>query len=344
MEPPQVTRWFWKNAGVLHVLVLRYIATVDRISRHVGDHMRYVERWHADGTFVLTGNLAGDELGRATLAVGAREHVERVADEDPFVVAGVAAYRIISIEPERVHDDLHGLLGFVEQDEDGWDEAAVRRLRLRDLGVLREGRPLRPVLQHAGQALLATAAAVDLVRRCIDELRERDWAGDDVLVLELSAALGDPVEAGEHGLPPWPLEPVPVNLEDLADSLDGDPSQGRRAVDLRTGDVYHPGTLDYDRPDELNEDSDAFDPDRWLFFGPDSREGYRDMLDFASEVKEARLRERLFLALDGRGAFRRFRDALAHESQLARWHLFSGERALGRARAWLALQGYRSTR
>jgi hypothetical protein len=200
------------------------------------------------------------------------------------------------------------------------------------------------VLQHAGQLLLTTGAATDedLVRRCIADLRDRNGAGDDVLALELQAALGEPV-AGEH--PSWPLTPVPVSLDDLAGCLDGDPLQGAGAVDLQTGDVYPPGTLEYDRPEELDEDSDSFDPDRWLFFHPESGDGYRDMLDFAADLPDGSLREQLFRALDGRGAFRRFRDVLSndtHEAQLTRWLLFRAERELGRAREWLATAGYRS--
>lgn len=225
-----------------------------------------------------------------------------------------------------------------------WDREALRRLRAGDLAVLLEGRFLAPVLQHAGQALLTSGGAGDdaLVRRCIAALRERDAAGDDILAMELQAMLGEPVTS-EHLS--WPLTPVPVSLDILGDSLDGDPLQGDGAVDLLTGNVYPPGSLDVDRPEELDEDNESFDPDRWLYFQPESGEGYRDMLDFAAGLPDGRLREDLFRALEGRGAFRRFRNVLhddAYAVQLTRWTLVQDERELGRARAWLALAGYRS--
>jgi hypothetical protein len=69
------------------------------------------------------------------------------------------------------------------------------------------------------------------------------------------------------------------------------------------------------------------------------------MLDFAAGLPDGQLREQLFQALEGRGAFRRFRNALnddAHEVQLTRWTLFRDERQLGRAREWLARAGYRT--
>jgi hypothetical protein len=231
-----------------------------------------------------------------------------------------------------------------ELNEDIWDRTALRRLRAGETEVLLEGRPLAPVLQHAGQALLDAGSASDdeLVRRCVAGLRERDGAGDDILAMELRALLGEAVSS-EHV--PWPLTPVPVAMDILAGLLDGDPLAGDGAIDLLTGNIYQPGSLDFDRPEELDEDSESFDPDRWLYFHPESGEGYRDMLDFASALPDGRLREQLFQALEGRGAFRQFRNVLhddAHEVELTRWTLFRDERELGRGREWLGLKGYRS--
>jgi GNAT superfamily N-acetyltransferase len=237
-------------------------------------------------------------------------------------------------------------LPIVAVEEHAWDREALRRLRIGDTGVVREGRPLAPVLQHVGQALLDAGGSTeeDLVRRCLAALQERDASGDDVLILELQALLGEPATS-EYV--PWPLPPVSVLLADLGDFLDGDPLKGDGAIDLRTGDIYSPGFMDYDRPDELDENSESYDPDRWLFFQPESGPGYRDMVDFASELPEGRLRELLFLALEGRGAFRRFRSVFndeAYAAELTRWTLFRNERQIGRARAWLAQAGYRSHR
>lgn len=57
----------------------------------------------------------------------------------------------------------------------------------------------------------------------------------------------------------------------------------------------------------------------------------------------AGLRKRLQEALNGRGAFRRFKDAI-HDvdgDTLSAWTIFSEERSLGRARQRLADHGYR---
>src|SRR6266496_4564823 len=234
---------------MLHVLLLRLTSQVTAIHRHVA----YLERHHHEGTFLLSGPAEHDGIDEVILAAGPREQIEQVAAEDPLVVTGQATYEIVAVDVTRHHDALATLLTAEEPADEPWDAAALARLRSGETAVLREDRPLEPVLQHAGQLLLTTGAPndKDLVRRCIAGLRERNAAGDDVLVLELQAALGEPTES-EH--PPWPLTPVPVSLGELAGCLDGDPLQGHGAVDLLTGDIYPPGTLEYDRPEELDED------------------------------------------------------------------------------------------
>lgn len=246
--------------------------------------------------------------------------------------------------PTERAGESYDLSIMAEFEDDMWNRVALRRLRAGEIDVLLEGRPLASVLQHAGQALLDAdnVRDEDLVRRCVAGLLERDAAGDDVLAMELQAMLGQTVTSEQVS---WPLDPTPVDLEMLAGVLDGDPLQGGGAVDLVIGNVYPPGSLEFDRPEELDEDSESFDPDRWLFFHPESGEGYRDMLDFAAGLADGPLREQLFLALDGRGAFRRFRHVLGNDAwqdQLTRWTLFRDDRQLGRAREWLAQAGYRA--
>jgi uncharacterized protein UPF0158 len=63
---------------------------------------------------------------------------------------------------------------------------------------------------------------------------------------------------------------------------------------------------------------------------------------FVDTIDDPDRRDRLEIALQGRGAFRRFKDVLARwPAELTRWHAFSDEHERGRARAWLADAGYR---
>lgn len=93
---------------------------------------------------------------------------------------------------------------------------------------------------------------------------------------------------------------------------------------------------------ESEDEEDLDDGERWLWVVSEgSRAGYRDMERFVAGVAEPDLADRMARTLEGRGAFRRFRDELTRWPDLQdRWYLYSAERRRGRARAWLATEGF----
>lgn len=194
-------------------------------------------------------------------------------------------------------------------------------------------------LQLIGDGLIAAVRArvkdvARLAAACVDALHEREWEGDSELIQALRAALGTaPVSL---------LRPLPVDLEELTLILEGDPMYGGGRIDLVTGAVWSQSALEYATENgELDEDDD--DPDRWLWVHCEgSRAGFGDMVAFIDDLDDTRLAARLRRAISGRGAFRRFKDALAeHDLDLLdRWHAFSNDRQRGRARSWLAVEGW----
>ncbi|MBI4319963.1 MAG: hypothetical protein HY675_15850 [Chloroflexi bacterium] len=72
----------------------------------------------------------------------------------------------------------------------------------------------------------------------------------------------------------------------------------------------------------------------------ESAEAYRYMDDFITTVRDARLRDLLEVAIDGRGAFRRFKDVLAHNpSERERWFQFQADQLKRRILEWLEEEG-----
>jgi Uncharacterised protein family (UPF0158) len=72
----------------------------------------------------------------------------------------------------------------------------------------------------------------------------------------------------------------------------------------------------------------------------DSHEGYRDMERFILTVQDERLQDRLWQAIQGRGAFRRFKDVLAgYYREEKRWYAFQYDQVTGRILEWLESEG-----
>lgn len=194
--------------------------------------------------------------------------------------------------------------------------------------AVREG-----LLQNAGPAALlalqSSPAGPD-VDALLDGLRDRGWPGDDVLIELLNAAAA----ATETG-----CAQLPVELEMLGDVLN---DQRGGHLNLTTGTVWPAELVDDGQVEGLEPSADA-DPELWLDVpgGEGSRDAYRDMADFTAELTDERVRGDIAAALEGKDAFRRFQDALnRHETYRVHWRVFSTERRSGRARAWLADQGY----
>lgn len=204
------------------------------------------------------------------------------------------------------------------------------------VSLLRSGSWSSHGIQLLGDGLLAAVAqdvegASEFALRCVAELRDRGWVGDEELAAVLSAGLG---------LGPSPLlRALPVDLDQLVDVLEGDPVTGGGYLDLHTGEVWPQVVFD-EGPDDEDEDLD--DEDRWLpVFSEGSRDGYRDMELFTAAIAEPDLADRIARTLEGRGAFRRFRRELTSWPDLEdRWYAYSAERRRGRARAWLADHGF----
>jgi hypothetical protein len=71
----------------------------------------------------------------------------------------------------------------------------------------------------------------------------------------------------------------------------------------------------------------------------DSHTGYGDMEDFIFTVRDDDLQDRLFAAIRGRGAFRRFKDLLlAYPRERERWFTFKDKRVRQRVLDWLAVR------
>jgi hypothetical protein len=130
------------------------------------------------------------------------------------------------------------------------------------------------------------------------------------------------------------LREVPVDWEALEDAFENNAPEVHSYLHLTTGEVLRvvDGVADPQMHVRIASDGN------YLRIDPvSSREQYRWMERFIPMVEDPTLRGKLTQAIDGKGAFRRFKDVLmSYGTERERWFAFRSERLRTFMEAWLS--------
>ena len=139
---------------------------------------------------------------------------------------------------------------------------------------------------------------------------------------------------------PRPVRPVSaIDVSGVGEALDDGDHDTTWWYDPSTGQVEM-GVSEWIAAD-LDEDDDLAERGLILIESVGSRAAYADMAAFAAAVGDRRAADLLQRALQGRGAFRRFRDTLhGFPDLLTHWSTYARGRAEARAIEWLTAEGY----
>jgi hypothetical protein len=136
-----------------------------------------------------------------------------------------------------------------------------------------------------------------------------------------------------------PPRDVPIDWEALEDAFENNAPEVHSYLHLSTGEVLRvvDGIADPEMHQRIASDAS------YMRIEPvSSREQYRWMERFIPMVEDKPLSELLTQAIDGKGAFRRFKDVLmSHGSERERWFAFRSERLRVFMEAWLAAHALR---
>jgi hypothetical protein len=131
-----------------------------------------------------------------------------------------------------------------------------------------------------------------------------------------------------------PPRDVPIDWEALEDAFENNAPEVHSYLHLATGEVLRvvDGIADPEMHSRIASDA------TYLRIEPvSSREQYRWMERFIPMVEDKPLSDLLVQAIDGKGAFRRFKDVLmSHGAERERWFAFRSERLRVFMEAWLA--------
>jgi len=133
---------------------------------------------------------------------------------------------------------------------------------------------------------------------------------------------------------------VPIAWEALEDAFENNAPEVHSYLNLESGDVVRIVDGIAEPATHARIASDA----GYMRIDPvSSREQYRWMERFVSSVSDPPLRERLLIAIDGKGAFRRFKDVLmSFPVDRERWFAFRSERLRIAIEAWLEAHGLKA--
>jgi len=128
-----------------------------------------------------------------------------------------------------------------------------------------------------------------------------------------------------------------INLYELCEAMEDSSYENNHYLDLETGEVLFLSEYMDDEDavklkDRIEEDFNRYE----RIPKAESQEGYEDMVDFVATVEDEHLVELLEVAINGKGAFRRFKDVLLnYPEERERWFKFKDERMEERALEWL---------
>lgn len=136
---------------------------------------------------------------------------------------------------------------------------------------------------------------------------------------------------------------VPIDLKDLCVAFEHCTVESRDYLDLKTSKIITVSDADRFIDSEERESLDKIEDlgERYIPIPyVSSEEGYEDMQDFVETIKDTTLKEKLYIAIDGSGAFRRFKDVLIdYPEERKRWFEFKDARMMERVKEWLEDEG-----
>jgi uncharacterized protein YciI len=90
----------------MFVIELTYRAPLLDIDANMAAHVRFLKKYYAAGTFLISGRKIPRDGGIIVAAGNSLADIEAIVREDPFVERGLADFRIVQFRASQRADDL----------------------------------------------------------------------------------------------------------------------------------------------------------------------------------------------------------------------------------------------
>jgi uncharacterized protein YciI len=90
----------------MFVIELVYKADLEKIDAHMTEHVRFLKKYYADGTFLVSGRKIPRDGGVILAAGKSKAQIEALIKEDPFHKYGLAEFRVIEFRASQRAGDI----------------------------------------------------------------------------------------------------------------------------------------------------------------------------------------------------------------------------------------------
>ncbi len=90
----------------LFIISLTYVAPLERLDELMPEHVAFLDRYYAEGTFLVSGRKVPRTGGVILARGGSREEIVKIIENDPFRREGVAEYDVIEFIATRTSGAL----------------------------------------------------------------------------------------------------------------------------------------------------------------------------------------------------------------------------------------------
>ena len=128
-----------------------------------------------------------------------------------------------------------------------------------------------------------------------------------------------------------------IDIDGLCEAMEDSSYENEYYLDLDNGEILFLSEYTDDEETKKLKELIEEDFDRYERIPKaEPHEGYEDIVDFIATVKDDHLAQLLEVAIDGKGAFRRFKDVLLnYPEERERWFGFKDDKMEERALEWL---------
>ena len=90
----------------MYILELTYIKQLEEVDRHLEAHKVYLDKYYNSGYYLVSGRKVPRTGGMIIAQFANDNEVQHAIAEDPFLVHGIATYKVTQMKPTNSSEEL----------------------------------------------------------------------------------------------------------------------------------------------------------------------------------------------------------------------------------------------